>query len=151
MKKLHCTPRGQSFPKSSSHNPFSPLPCPGSINCSIFYTPTASVCTAILSFALLSYPQRSGSQLGTIGNVWRPFWMLQRWGFPGISSGEVRDAATYPTMRRRPHNIGLSDPNVKSAKGEKPCLGGIMWFNKRSFCFLPNKTRGKLRQICGNL
>lgn len=109
-KKLHCTPRGQSFSKSSSHNPFRPLPCPGSINCSIFFTPTASVCTAILSFALLSYPQRSGSQLGTIGNVWRHFWLLRRWGFPGISSGEVGDAATYPTMQRRPHNLWLSDP-----------------------------------------
>lgn len=45
-----------------------------------------------------------------------------------------------------PITYGYQTQNVKSAKGEKPCLGGIMWFNKRSFCFLPNKTRGKQRQ-----
>ena len=71
---------------------------------------------------------RSASQLvvtsplwGTLGNVWRHFWLSQLRNVTGIQWAEARDAAKYPTMHRTAaQSQELSSQSVNSTQVEKP-------------------------------
>lgn len=52
--------------------------------------------------------------LGTLGNIWRHFWLSQQGeGAIGIEDVEARDAAKHPTVQRWPRSKELFGPEVQ--------------------------------------
>lgn len=136
-----------------SHSLFRSPPSLGSVNCSIFYTPIASVCTSIFGVLLFCLILReevlNQRQLAIPGDT------FDCHNFEvSLAQVEVRDVAEHPTMHRKaPITKSYLTQNIKSAKAEKPCLRMTMQLNKCALVSSPiNSQRildNLIAYICG--